>query len=298
MAEAARETPDSAELRAQRREEARDPQPEKEDLTLKTDRDRIHFGQQGTSSSDSSSAPRSGGDKEPDRARHRVNRKRRQRPKPSQDLQDHWARIGASPVAPEDSGSGTEGSHDQEDSSPSVLPEQPKIEQQSPTNLPAEEHPGQPTEGGEAPTADQPPGEQRDEGSSLRREQSKGWLQRASSELCDTIKQSTTHVGPALAPYTVVQYSNPGDRSIRARRSKIGVDLYQTLAIVGADRDIDVDTVPEGVGELLKELQEDDDVQTIILTFQGITDRRKGATERFVDQFAKKYGLNPQMHHR
>ena len=50
--------------------------------------------------------------------------------------------------------------------------------------------------------------------------------------------------------------------------------------------------MPEGVGELLRDLQEEDDVQTIVVSYQGITDRHKGAAERFVNRFAKKYGLD------
>ena len=136
-------------------------------------------------------------------------------------------------------------------------------------------------------------------GVALRRDQSKEWLQRASSELNIAIRRSTTQragatleEGAELAPYAIVRYSNSESRSIRARKYRIGVDLFKTLAIEGADGDLDIDSVPEGVGELLRDLQEDDDVQTIVVSFQGITDRRKGAAERFVDQLAKKYGLD------
>ena len=53
-----------------------------------------------------------------------------------------------------------------------------------------------------------------------------------------------------------------------------------------------MESVPESVGKLLHELQEGYDVQTVVISYQGISDRRREAAERFVDQLAKRFGLD------
>lgn len=96
-----------------------------------------------------------------------------------------------------------------------------------------------------------------------------------------------------LAPvYKILRVGDRRDRSPHTRKFRIGVDLFRTLADEGPGGDIDIDSVPESVGKILRDLQEDDDVQVIVVSYQGLSDRRQEAAHQFVAQLAQRFRLD------